>query len=107
MNRFTNKKREEISSIISRLNELLPSYEGVHSDILIHAPAILELVSSLLDEQDFSSEEDEIIKLAIDYSTNLEDIIPFSEYGVYGFIDDLYLLSYAIKILSENFQPYF
>jgi len=102
MNKFVEEKKKEISSIINRLNGLLPSYKGVHSDILIHAPSILELVSSLLDEPDLSGEEDEIVKSAINYSTTIEDIIPFSEHGAYGFIDDLYLLSYAIKILSEN-----
>ena len=98
----TKSKREEISFIVKKLDDLIPSYTGVHSDILIHATSILELFSSLLEETDFSDEEKELVRLAVKYSTTLEDAIPLNEYGAYGFIDDLYLLSYTIKILSEN-----
>ena len=83
------------------LVENLETYTGEYESFIDFGPQLFKLLCTLL-----NSDVDDSLRLpicgAIAYYVTPEDIIPENIYGPYGYIDDLYLSSYVLKMVAER-----
>lgn len=85
----------------------LESYQGEYAPFIDHGPELFRLLNELLIKSDFSSEYRLKISAAIAYYVVPMDVIPEQVYGPYGYIDDIYITSYVIKVLADKYgYPY-
>lgn len=82
------------------LIENLETYEGEYESFIDYGPNLFKLLCDLL-----KSNIDESLRLpvcgAIAYYVTPDDVIPEQIYGPYGYIDDIYLSSHVLKMVSE------
>ena len=83
------------------LLENLDNYTGEYESFIDYGPALFKLLCDLLNE-----DIDKSLRLpicgAIAYYVTPEDIIPEQVYGPYGYIDDIYLSSYVLKMVASR-----
>ena len=83
------------------LIENLETYTGEYESFIDYGPDLFKLLCDLL-----NSDVDRSLKLpicgAIAYYVAPEDIISEQIYGPYGYIDDIYLSSYVLKMVGER-----
>lgn len=83
------------------LIENLETYTGEYESFIDYGPDLFKLLCDLL-----KSEIDHSLKLpvcgAIAYYVTPEDVIPENIYGPYGYIDDIYLSSYVLKMVADR-----
>lgn len=79
----------------------LENYAGEYESFIDHGPKLFKLLCELL-----NNDVDSSLRLpicgAIAYYVNPYDIIPEQTYGPYGYIDDIYLSSYVLKMVAEK-----
>ncbi len=87
------------------LTENLDSYNGQYASFIDNGPKLYKLLSNLLMNYNkkLDSEDKMKINAAISYYVVPLDVIPESEYGPYGYIDDIYICVYVIKDLIEKY----
>ena len=83
------------------LIENLETYNGEYESFIDYGPSLFKLLCDLL-----SSDVDSALRLpicgAIAYYVTPEDVIPENVYGPYGYIDDIYVSSYVLKMVGER-----
>lgn len=83
------------------LIENLETYTGEYESFIDYGPDLFKLLCNLL-----NSDVDYSLKLpicgAIAYYVTPEDVIPENIYGPYGYIDDIYLSSYVLKMVGDR-----
>ena len=83
------------------LIENLETYTGEYESFIDYGPSLFKLLCDLL-----KSEIDYSLKLpicgAIAYYVTPDDVIPEHIYGPYGYIDDIYLSSYVLKMVASK-----
>ena len=79
----------------------LENYAGEYESFIDYGPRLFKLLCDLL-----NSDIDQSLRLpicgAIAYYVTPDDVIPESIYGPYGYIDDIYLSSYVLKLVAEK-----
>ena len=79
----------------------LENYAGEYESFIDYGPQLFKLLCELL-----NSDVDDSLRLpicgAIAYYVNPDDVIPEQIYGPYGYIDDIYLSSYVLKMVGEK-----
>ena len=79
----------------------LENYAGEYEPFIDYGPILFKLLCELL-----NSDVDDSLRLpicgAIAYYVNPDDVIPEQIYGPYGYIDDIYLSSYVLKMVVEK-----
>ena len=82
------------------LLENLDNYTGEYESFIDYGPALFKLLCDLLNE-----DIDKSLRLpicgAIAYYVTPEDIIPEQVYGPYGYIDDIYISSYVLRMVGD------
>lgn len=82
------------------LIENLETYSGEYESFIDYGPILFKLLCDLL-----NSEVDYSLKLpicgAIAYYVAPDDVISEQIYGPYGYIDDIYLSSYVLKMVGD------
>ena len=82
------------------LCENLETYSGEYESFIDYGPDLFKLLCNLL-----NCNVDPSLKLpicgAIAYYVTPEDVIPENIYGPYGYIDDIYLSSYVLRMVAE------
>ena len=83
------------------LIENLETYTGEYESFIDYGPDLFKLLCDLL-----NSDVDRSLKLpicgAIAYYVTPDDVIPENIYGPYGYIDDIYLSSYVLKMVASR-----
>lgn len=78
----------------------LENYTGEYESFIDYGPQLFKLLCDLL-----NTEIDDSLRLpicgAIAYYVTPEDVIPESEYGPYGYIDDIYLSSHVLRMVAK------
>lgn len=78
----------------------LENYAGEYESFIDHGPELFKLLCDLL-----NSKVDKTLKLpicgAIAYYVTPDDIISEQVYGPYGYIDDIYISSYVLKMVAD------
>lgn len=82
------------------LVENLETYSGEYESFIDYGPSLFKLLCDLL-----NSDIDSSLRLpicgAIAYYVTPDDVIPENIYGPYGYIDDIYLSSYVLKMVGD------
>ena len=83
------------------LLENLDNYSGEYESFINYGPNLFKLLCDLLNADiDFS------LRLpvcgAIAYYVTPDDVISEQTYGPYGYIDDIYLASYVLKMVADK-----
>lgn len=82
------------------LVENLETYSGEYESFIDYGPSLFKLLCDLL-----NSDVDSSLRLpicgAIAYYVTPDDVIPENIYGPYGYIDDIYLSSYVLKMVGD------
>ena len=83
------------------LVENLKTYSGEYESFIDYGPHLFKILCDLL-----NSGIDRSLKLpvcgAIAYYVTPDDVIPEHIYGPYGYIDDIYISSYVLKMVAEK-----
>ena len=83
------------------LIENLEIYSGEYESFIDYGPDLFKILCDLL-----NCEVDKTLKLpicgAIAYYVTPEDVIPENVYGPYGYIDDIYLSAYVLKMVADK-----
>ena len=83
------------------LIENLETYSGEYESFIDYGPILFKILCDLL-----NSDVDHNLKLplcgAIAYYVTPDDVIPENIYGPYGYIDDIYLSSYVLKMVASR-----
>lgn len=83
------------------LVENLETYTGEYESFIDYGPGLFKLLCDLLNS-DIDSDLRLPICGAIAYYVTPDDVIPENVYGPYGYIDDIYLSSYVLKLVGER-----
>ena len=82
------------------LTENLERYSGQYESFIDYGPVLFKLLCNLL-----NCGIDYRLRLpicgAIAYYVTPEDVIPENVYGPYGYIDDIYISAYVLKMVAD------
>ena len=93
---------EKFKDFYDTLIENLDSYNGEYASFIDCGPNLFKLLGDIL-EYDISQEMRRNICGAIAYFVLPMDVIPEKEYGAYGYIDDIFLSVYVLRIVAEEY----
>ncbi len=92
---------EAFRDFYDTLVENLETYTGEYESFIDYGPRLFKLLCDLL-----NCDIDNSLKLpicgAIAYYVTPDDVIPENIYGPYGYIDDIYLSSYVLKLVASK-----
>ena len=92
---------KQFKDFYDTLLENLDSYDGEYESFINYGPNLFKLLCDLL-----NCEIDNSLRLpicgAIAYYVTPDDVISEHVYGPYGYIDDIYLASYVLKLVAQN-----
>ena len=92
---------KQFKDFYDTLLENLDSYDGEYESFINYGPNLFKLLCDLL-----NCEIDNSLRLpicgAIAYYVTPDDVISEQIYGPYGYIDDIYLASYVLKLVAQN-----
>ena len=84
------------------LLENLENFDGEYASFIDCGPNLFKLLCDLLD-QDINTDLRLKICGAIAYYVVPMDVIPEQIYGPYGYIDDIFMSVYALRIVAEKY----
>ena len=93
---------EELKDFYDTLIENLDSYNGEYASFIDCGPNLFKLLCDIL-EYDISPNIRKDLCGAIAYYVVPMDVIPEKEYGPYGYIDDIYLSVYVLRIVASEY----
>ncbi|MBE6506289.1 MAG: DUF1232 domain-containing protein [Methanobrevibacter millerae] len=93
---------DKFKDFYDTLVDNLESYNGEYAAFIDCGPNLFKLLCDIL-EYDINQEIRRDICGAIAYYVVPMDIIPEQIYGPYGYIDDIFLSVYALKIVAEEY----
>ena len=83
------------------LIENLETYTGEYESFIDYGPSLFKVLCDLL-----NCDIDKSLRMpicgAIAYYVTPDDVIPEQVYGPYGYIDDIYLSSYVLKMVASK-----
>ena len=92
--------KKQFKDFYDTLLENLNSYNGEYESFINYGPNLFKLCDLL------NCEIDSTLRLpicgAIAYYVTPDDIISEQIYGPYGYIDDIYLASYVLKLVAQK-----
>lgn len=92
---------KQFKDFYDTLLENLDNYNGEYESFINYGPNLFKLLCDLL-----NCEIDSSLRLpicgAIAYYVTPDDIISEQIYGPYGYIDDIYLASYVLKLVADK-----
>ncbi|HIH70830.1 MAG: hypothetical protein PWP13_994 [Methanothermobacter sp.] len=83
------------------LVENLESYNGEYASFIDYGPKLFKLLTDFLGYEHLKGQLKLKISAAIAYYVVPMDIIPETVYGAYGYIDDIFITAYVIRILAD------
>lgn len=93
---------EKLKGFYDTLVENLDSYNGEYASFIDCGPNLFKLLCDIL-EYDINHDLRKDICGAIAYYVVPMDVIPEQVYGPYGYIDDIYLSVYVLRIVAEEY----
>lgn len=92
---------KQFKDFYDTLLENLDNYNGEYESFINYGPNLFKLLCDLL-----NADIDVTLRLpicgAIAYYVTPDDVISEQIYGPYGYIDDIYLASYVLKMVAER-----
>jgi uncharacterized membrane protein YkvA (DUF1232 family) len=84
------------------LERFVFEYEGAHRRVVQYAPAVFHFYARLFSEERLPHSAQTIVNAVLAYFVVPEDLMPEQELGPFGLLDDLYVASYAFRILRRE-----
>ena len=84
------------------LKEQVTRYAGTLRDVVLLAPVYGMLMFNLLKDPRLSHEQKLWVDAAIAYLVSPNDVIPESEVGPYGYLDDIFCCAYVTQRIGEQ-----
>ena len=92
---------KQFKDFYDTLLENLDNYDGEYESFINYGPNLFKLLCDLL-----NTDIDVSLRLpicgAIAYYVTPDDVISEQIYGPYGYIDDIYLASYVLKMVADK-----
>jgi uncharacterized membrane protein YkvA (DUF1232 family) len=84
------------------LRDEIDQYTGDYDYLILYLPDLFNLLCDLLNTE--IQKEDRVkVSCALAYFVTPCDIIPEEEFGLEGFIDDVFLVCYVLKEMKERY----
>jgi uncharacterized membrane protein YkvA (DUF1232 family) len=94
---------KKIETYTDTIRKNIEGYDGELAEVIKYAPDFYELFESLAEEKGLNQKVRSIVNSVIVYFVLPSDVIPESEYGAFGYVDDVYLCAYAVgKIATDK-----
>lgn len=97
----TNSMEAIFKDYYDTLVENLETYSGEYESFIDYGPELFKLLCDLL-----NCDVDKSLRLpicgAIAYYVTPDDVIPENVYGPYGYIDDIFLSSYVLRLVAKK-----
>jgi uncharacterized membrane protein YkvA (DUF1232 family) len=84
------------------LERFVFEYEGAHRRTIRWAPAVFHLYAELFSDERLPRSAKSTVNAVLAYFVVPEDLMPEQELGPFGLLDDLYVASYAYRILRRE-----
>lgn len=84
------------------LIENLDSFNGEYASFIDCGPNLYKLLCTILDSNEVTQDLRLTISAAIAYYVIPMDVIPESEYGPYGYIDDIFISVYVLRKVADE-----
>lgn len=97
------KRLTEFKGFYEVLKENLESYRGKFDDIIYYCPELFKLLTNLLNENSIKADMRLKINAALSYFVAPNDVVPEEIYGPMGYIDDIFICAYVLRIIRDNF----
>ncbi len=92
----------EIPSYADSLRACVEGYDGAHAAAVLAAPDVFELFARLFAEPELPEDARHIVNAVLAYFVAPHDVMPESELGPYGLLDDLYVAGHAFHLLRRE-----
>ncbi len=93
---------KEFKDFYDVIRENLDSYRGEYERFIDYGPDLFKLLSDMLNEENLRPELRLKICASLGYFVTPYDVIPEHIYGPHGYIDDIFLCCYVLKILEKE-----
>jgi uncharacterized membrane protein YkvA (DUF1232 family) len=94
---------KEVKDFYDTLRENLQNFRGKYDSYIDYGPELFKLLVDLLGEEKVDSEGRKLINAALAYYIAPKDVIPEEIYGPFGYVDDIFVCIYVIKLLEKKF----
>lgn len=91
----------EFKDFYDVLIDNLESFNGEYAPFIDYGPLLFKLLTDFLSYDPLKTELKLKISAAIAYYVVPQDVIPETTYGPYGYIDDIFITTYVIKMLAD------
>lgn len=85
------------------LRENLDNFEGEYASFIDCGPDLFNLLCDILSNEKISPEFRLKISAAIAYYVVPDDVIPEEVYGPYGYIDDIFIAVYVLRMVADEY----
>ncbi|MEE2962235.1 MAG: hypothetical protein VYA34_15995 [Myxococcota bacterium] len=85
-----------------QLREFCKDYHGARDRAVKYAPEIFEFYALLFTRGHLNRENQGIVTSVLAYFVVAEDVYPENQLGPFGLVDDLYVASYAFRLLRNE-----
>jgi len=93
----------EFKDFSDTLRENLDSFEGEYAPFIDCGPNLFNLLCDILSNEIINAEYRLKISAAIAYYVVPDDVIPEEIYGPYGYIDDIFISVYVLRMVAEEY----
>ncbi len=84
------------------LRQEIDQYSGEYDYLILYLPELFDMLSRLLTTE--IKKEDRIkVSCALAYFVTPCDVIPEEEFGLEGFVDDVFLVCYVLKEVADRY----
>jgi uncharacterized membrane protein YkvA (DUF1232 family) len=93
---------DQIKEFYENLKKQLQGYDEEFKEVIKHTPDVFQLLSDLRFDPKVPPESIDVITASLAYFMSPDDAIPEDRTGKWGFLDDLFLCSLALKKLEKE-----
>jgi uncharacterized membrane protein YkvA (DUF1232 family) len=90
---------------LASLRIFVEAYEGARSRAIRRAPEIFEFYARLFSNPGLSRDARALVNAVLAYFVVPEDVLPESEFGPLGLMDDLFVAAHCYRILRRELAP--
>lgn len=95
---------DHIQRFEDTLSEAIDGYEGRYADIIYYLPNYYRFCLNLLDNPQTPALQRLYVNAALSYLLSPMDVIPEEEFGVEGYIDDVFCCAYSAQKIMETIR---
>ena len=87
------------------LRRFVHGYTGAHQDAILRAGDVFDFYARLMVDERVSGNARALVASVLAYFVVPEDVLPETELGPYGMLDDLHLAAHVYRMLRRQIAP--